>query len=210
MLQPCSTIERMSSSLIASPRRRGKNKLPAWRMPKDQATSTFVVTLDSSDAHTRKRLCSLYFTMFNLRRALQRDARELCRAYWTRKEERDTAGWKAVAEDLGLTRKGFEQLAREHAKRSSWAMEHVSMALVNHMADAVFENAARHLWSDKSGKRSGPLHITASPRFATIHGRARSHTTENRWETFRLYGTLQGHLDAYGHRQDLRFFVRTE
>jgi hypothetical protein len=168
-------------------------------MPEGQATSTFVVSLDTSDAHARKRLQSLYFTMFNLRRALQRDAQRLCRAYWARKEERDTLGWKAVAEDCGLTRQGFEQLARDHARNARWAQDHVSMALVCHMADAVFQDAARHLWSDNTGKRHGALHVTAPHQFVTIHGRARSHTTVNKWETFRLYGTLQGHLDAYGH-----------
>jgi ribosomal protein L37E len=104
-----------------------------------------------------------------------------------------------VAEDLGLNRNGFERLARAHALNSVWALDHVSMALVYHMADAVFEDATRHLWSDNSGKRHGALHVTPFHEFSTIHGRARSHTTENKWETFRLYGSLEGHLDAYGH-----------
>ena len=112
------TVWGVTSAFNASARQRGKNKRPAWRMPEGQATSTFVVSLDTSDAHARKRLQSLYFTMFNLRRALQRDAQRLCRAYWARKEERDTLGWKVVAEDLGLTRKGFEQLAGDHARTS--------------------------------------------------------------------------------------------
>ena len=168
-------------------------------MPEGQAVSTFVVSLDTSDAHARKRLQSLYFTMFNLRRALQRDAQRLCRTYWARKEERHALGWKFVAEELGLTRQGFEQLAREHARNSRWALDHVSMALVSHMAAAVFEDTVRHLWSDNAGKRHGALHVTAPHQFATIHGRARSHTSVNKWETFRLYGTLEGHFDAYGH-----------
>jgi hypothetical protein len=168
-------------------------------MPEGQAMSNFVVSLDTSDAHSRKRLQSLFFTMFNLRRALQRDAQRLCRDYWARKEDRDLLGWRAVAEDLGLTRNGFEQFARDHARNTGWAMDHVSMALVYHMAAAVFEDATRHLWSDNTGKRHGAPHVTAPHRFVTIHGRARSHTTVNKWETFRLYGTLEGHLDAYGH-----------
>src|SRR5665213_2101899 len=199
MSQRSCTIRGMTSTLKAEPRRRGKNKRPAWRMPEGQATSTFVVSLDTSDAHARQQLRSLYFTMFHLRRALQRDAQCLCRAYWARKEERDTLGWRAVAEDLGLTRNGFEERARKHARNSRWALNHVSMALVSHMADAVFVDAARHLWSDNAGKRHGALRVTAPHRFATIHGRAKSHTTVNKWETFRLYGTLEGHLDAYGH-----------
>lgn len=168
-------------------------------MPKDQATSTLVLSLDTSDPHARARLETLYFTMFNLRRALQRDAQRLCRQYWARKEDRDDKGWKFVAEDLGLNRKGFERLARDHARHARWATEHVSMQLVYAMADGVFENVVRHLWSNASGKRHGPLRITPLHEFSTIHGRARSHTTANKWETFRLYGTLEGHLDAHGH-----------
>ena len=90
----------------------------------------------------------------------------------------ETLGWKAVAEDLGLTRNGFERLARAHALNSAWAMDHVSMALVYHMAAAVFEDAARHLWSDSSGKRHGALRVTSFYQFATIVGRARSHTAK--------------------------------
>jgi hypothetical protein len=168
-------------------------------MPGGQAMATIVLSLDTSDAHARRRLEVLYFTLFNIRRALQRDTQRLCSLYWSRKDERDELGWKFVADDLGLNRKGFEQLARGHALSSGWALDHVSQALVYHMADAVFEDAARHLWSDGSGKRHGPLNITAWHKFFTIHGRARSHTTENKWESFRLYGTLEGHLDAYGH-----------
>ncbi len=199
MSQRRETVLRVTSTANASPRTRGKNKTAAWHMPSSQATSTFVASLDTSDAHARKRLETCYFTMYNLRRALQRDAQRLCREYWARKEDRGTLGWKIVAEDLGLNRNGFERLARAHALNCGWASDHVSMALVYHMADAVFEDAARHLWSDASGHRSGPLRVRPLHQFATIHGRARSHTTENKWETFRLYGTLEGHLDTYRH-----------
>ena len=199
MSQRSGILTGVTSTLNASPRSRGKNKNPAWRVPENQPTSTLVLSLDTSDPHARKRLETLYFTMFNVRRALQRDAQRRCRAYWLRKEDRDNLGWKAVAEDLGLNRNGFERLARGHVLNSVWAKNHVSMALVYHMADAVFTDAARHLWSDNSGKRRGALHVTPLRQFSTIHGRARSHTTENKWETFRLYGTLEGHLDAYGH-----------
>jgi hypothetical protein len=188
----------VTSLASASPRTRGKNKTPAWRTPEGQDASTLVLNLDTSDAHSRKRLETLYFTVFNLRRALQHDAQRLCREYWSRMSNRDTLGWKAVADDLGLSRNGFEKLACQHALDSGWATDHVSMALVSHMADAVFEDAGRHLWSDVSGHRAGALHVTPLHKFATIHGRARSHTTKNKWETFRLYGTLEGHLDVYG------------
>lgn len=198
MSRSSGTVNDVTALATTSPRTRGKNKQAAWRVG-DQPMATIVLNLDTSDPYAHRRLEGLYFTMFNLRRALQRDTQRLCREYWSRKTERDAFGWKFVAEDLGLNRKGFEALAREHAKASGWAMDHVSAALIYHMADAVFEDVARHLWSDKCGKRHGALHVTALYQFATIHGRARSHTTANKWETFRLYGTLEGHLDAYGH-----------
>ncbi|HEY5119973.1 MAG TPA: hypothetical protein VII84_00175, partial [Acidimicrobiales bacterium] len=189
----------MSATATYSPRTRGKNKQTAWRMPAGQPMATIVLNLDTSDAHTRRRLEVLHFTMFNLRRALQRDAQRLCREYWARKAERDVLGWKLVAEDLGLNRRGFEALARERATASGWAMDHVSAALTYHMSNAVFEDVVRHLWSDNSGRRHGALRVTAASKFTTVHGHARSHTRANKWETFRLYGTLEGHLDAYGH-----------
>lgn len=194
---PCAdTVKEVSTTPTKT---RGPNKTKPWRMPAGQAMATIVLSLDSSDAHARRRLETLYFTIFNIRRALQRDAQRLCREYWERKSDRDEFGWKVVAGDLGLTRRGFEQLARGHALAAGWAMDHVSAALVYHMADAVFEDAARHLWSDASGKRHGPLKITKFHEFFTIFGRARSHTTDNKWESFRVYGALQGHLGAYGH-----------
>ena len=170
-----------------------------WRRPPDQATTTLVLNLDTTAPGVAGRLGNLYFTMFNLRRALQRDAQSLAKQYWGAKDERDALGWKAVAERLGISRSKFEARARRHFQSAGWASEHVSAALVSHMADGVFENLTRHLWSDASGKRHGPLHVTPYHEFATITGRARSHTTANKWETFRLYGSLQGHLDAYRH-----------
>ena len=42
--------------------------------------------------------------------------------------------------------------------------------------------------------------------FRRLPGRARSHTTANKWETFRLHGTLAGHRAAYTDRE--RRFVQ--
>ena len=191
----------MSNSAAPACHTRGKTKSPMgnWRRPPDQATTTLVLNLDTTAPGVAGRLGNLYFTMFNLRRALQRDAQSLAKQYWGAKDERDALGWKAVAERLGISRSKFEARARRHFQSAGWASEHVSAALVSHMADGVFENLTRHLWSDASGKRHGPLHVTPYHEFATITGRARSHTTANKWETFRLYGSLQGHLDAYRH-----------
>jgi hypothetical protein len=191
----------VSNSAAPACHTRGTTKSPTgnWRRPPDQATTTLVLNLDTTSPGVAGRLENLYFTMFNLRRALQRDAQSLAKQYWAAKEERDSLGWKVVAERLGISRSGFADRARRHFQCAGWASDHVSAALVQHMSDGVFENLTRHLWSDASGKRQGALHVTPYHQFATITGRARSHTTANKWETFRLYGSLQGHLDAYRH-----------
>jgi hypothetical protein len=62
----------VTSPTIAIPHTRGKNKQAAWRMPEGQPMATIVLSLDTCDPHARKRLEALYFTMFNLRGALQR------------------------------------------------------------------------------------------------------------------------------------------
>ncbi|MET8957872.1 transposase, partial [Streptomyces sp. NPDC004533] len=59
---------------------------------------------------------------------------------------------------------------------------------------------SRHLFPDSSGRRHGRPHVGRWWDYTRIPGRARSHTTSRKWETFRLHGTLAGHLDAYRHR----------
>ena len=68
-----------------------------------------------------------------------------------------------------------------------------------HLAGEVWETVERHLFGDGNGRRSGVPRVTGYWDFRHIAGRARSHTTEHKWETFRLFGTLQGHLDAHRH-----------
>ncbi len=68
------------------------------------------------------------------------------------------------------------------------------------MADEVWETVDRHLFADRSGRRHGPPRIGSWWEFRRIPGRARSRTkTTSTWETYRLVGTLGGHLDAYRH-----------
>ncbi len=152
----------MSNSAAPACHTRGTTKSPTgnWRRPPDQATTTLVLNLDTTSPGVAGRLENLYFTMFNLRRALQRDAQSLAKQYWAAKEERDSLGWKVVAERLGISRSGFADRARRHFQCAGWASDHVSAALVQHMSDGVFENLTRHLWSDASGKRQGALHVT--------------------------------------------------
>lgn len=57
----------------------------------------------------------------------------------------------------------------------------------------------RHLFVDASGRRHGPPRIGSWWEFTRIPGRARSHTKTTTWETYRLVGTLDGHLAAYRH-----------
>ena len=76
---------------------------------------------------------------------------------------------------------------------------HLTKATGLHIADRVWEGADRFLFPDKSGRRLGKPHPGKWTGFTTVPGRARSHTKAvPTWETCRLAGTLQGHLDAHG------------
>jgi hypothetical protein len=134
----------------------------------------------------------------DVRRALQRDARDAVDTYWAGAVRRE-ADAKAWRRELGLTREGMERRAYRHLERAGWFGHHVSKALVMHQADEVFEAVARHLFADASGRRHGRPKTGTWWDHTRIPGRARSHTTERKWETFRLHGTLDGHLDAYRH-----------
>ena len=73
-----------------------------------------------------------------------------------------------------------------------------------HLADRVWTAVERHVSADSSGRRHGRPKVGRWHDFARIPGRARSHTRERKWETFRLHGTLSGRRDAY--RYNGRFF----
>src|SRR5262249_27916100 len=70
-------------------------------------------------------------------------------------------------------------------------------ALAMHLADAVWTATERHLFRDASGRRHGLPHVGRWADFWRLPGRARSHTKPNKWETFRLVGTLAGHRAEY-------------
>jgi hypothetical protein len=66
----------------------------------------------------------------------------------------------------------------------------------------VWQTVDRHLFTDASGRRHGRPRIGSWWEFTRIPGRARSHTKATPvWETWRLVGTLDGHLQAYRHVQ---------
>ena len=192
---------RIDTTTVASddvaPRRRGKSKAPNFKY--DGPVSVIRLELDVSDPMVRRRMERHWGAVFGLRRALQRDAADRCRAYWAAHHERD-ADAKALRERLGLSRTGIEVAAKRHIETSGWMRDHLTKAIGLHVADEVWESIDRHLFADGSGRRHGPPRIGSWWKFARIPGRARSHTKATPvWETYRLVGTLDGHLAAYRH-----------
>lgn len=182
---------------LAVPRHRGKSK--ATNFSYKGPVSVIPLELDVSDEGLRQRLERQCQAVFRLRRALQRDARDRCRAYWAARHER-AADPKALRERLGLTRTGMEAAAKQHIEASEWMRDHLTKAAGLHVADEVWETIDRHLFADQSGRRHGPPRIGSWWNFTRIPGRARSHTkAKPTWETWRLTGSLDGHLAAYRH-----------
>ena len=137
----------------------------------------------------RRRVEKLFSACFQVRRAVQSDARHRVDAYWAAAHERAT-GPAAVRQRLGLSKKGLEQAAQAHLDAAPHLLRWCSKALGLHLADTVWEPTRRHLWPDKADKRFGKPKVTSWWEFRRIPGRARSHTTPKKWETFRLHGTL--------------------
>jgi hypothetical protein len=105
--------------------------------------SVIRLELDVSDARVRQRLERQWTARFRLRRALQRDAADRCRAYWAAHHERG-ADPKGLRERLGLSRKGIEAAAKRHIEASGWMRDHLTKALGQHTADEVWETVDRH------------------------------------------------------------------
>ena len=180
-------------------RTRGPNKQTPWSRSADDGVSVLRLALDVSDPLQRARVEAMFEDAYTLRRALQRNARDACRAYWAATHERDRNP-AAVRDRLGLSRTALEHLAYDHLDAAPHLRRGVTKALAMHLADSVWSSVERHLFRDASGHRQGLLHIGRWYDFSRVPGRARSHTKEHKWETFRLHGTLQGHRAAYTHR----------
>ena len=179
-------------------RTRGKTKAGKnWRRSPEDGLSVICLELDASDGVVRRFLQRHFRCAFELRRALQRDGRSRARTYWESRRERQRTSPAKVRERLGLSQTGFEQLAKEHLEGSTRLSAHLTKAFALHMADSVWEPVKRNLFNDSSGHRGGIPGVGRYYEFTRIPGRARSHTTPRKWETYRLHGTLQGHLDAY-------------
>jgi hypothetical protein len=194
---PTDTATPISGDVV--PRRRGKSKAPNFSY--EGPVSVIRLELDVSDVRVRRRVERQWAAVFRLRRALQRDAAARCRAYRAAHRER-IADPKRLRERLGLSRKGIEAAAKAHIEASGWMRNHLTKAIGLHMADEVWQTVDRHLFADSSGRRHGPPRIGSWWDFTRIPGRARSHTKASPvWETYRLVGSLDGHLAAYRHPQ---------
>lgn len=177
-------------------RTRGPNKQAPWSRNPDDPVSVLRLALDVSDPLQRAQIEHMFDDAYSIRRALQRDARDACRAYWAAPHER-TADPKATRERLRLSRVALEHAAYAHLDAAPHLRRGVTKALAMHLADEVWNTAERHLFRDAGGSRSGAPRIGRWYDFTRLPGRARSHTTERKWETFRLHGTLAGHRAAY-------------
>ena len=194
---PTDTTAAIGGDVVA--RRRGKSKAPNFTY--DGPVSVIRLELDVADEWLRRRVERQWAAVFRLRRALQRDAAARCRAYWAAQRERGRDR-KALRTRLGLSRKGIESAAKAHIEASGWMRDHLTKAVGLHVADEVWQTVDRHLFADASGRRHGPPRIGSWWDFSRIPGRARSHTKGTLvWETWRLVGTLDGHLQAYRHPQ---------
>jgi hypothetical protein len=136
---------------------------------------------------------------YTIRRAIQRDARDRARAYWAATHERAREP-AAVRDRLGLSRTALEHAAYAHLDAAPHLRPFVTKALAMHLADGVWTATERHLFADARGRRHGMPRVGRWYDFTRLPGRARSHTTANKWETFRLCGTLAGHRAAYTDR----------
>lgn len=181
-------------------RTRGPNKQTPWSRNADDGVSVLRLALDTSDPLQRSQLEAMFEGAYTVTRALQRGVRDACRAYRAASHER-AAGPAAVRERLGLTRTALEHRAYAHLDAAPHLRRFVTKALSMHLADAVWTSAERHLFADASGKRHGMPRIGRWFDFTRLPGRARSHTKANKWETFRLHGSLTGHRAAYTDRE---------
>jgi hypothetical protein len=185
-------------------RTRGPNKQPAWSRRPEHGVSVLRLAVVTTDPVQRGLLESMFSTGYSIRRAVQSDARRRARAYRAALHERarDPA---AVRERLGLTRVALEHAAYAHLDGAPHLRRFATKALAMHLADGVWTATERHLFRDASGKTFGMPRIGRWLEFTRLPGRARSHKTPRKWETFRLHGTLAGHRAAYT-GSDGRFF----
>jgi hypothetical protein len=180
-------------------RTRGPNQGTPWSRSLADDVSVLRLPLDMHDPRVRDRVEAMFWTGYQIRRAIQRQARSACVAYQAATHERSSDP-AAVRKRLRLSRSDLEHAAYGHLDAAPHLRRDITKALAMHLADGVWRSVERHLFSDRSGKRQGLLHIGRWHEMNRLPGRARSHTTERKWETFRLHGSLAGHRAAYTDR----------
>jgi hypothetical protein len=164
--------------------------------PHDDGISVLRLALDTHDPVHRGRIEAMFGAAYQIRRAVQRDARHRTGAYWAATHER-SRNPSAVRERLGLTRTALEHAAYAHLDGAPHLRRFATKALAMHLADGVWAATERHLFRDAAGGRHGMPRVGRWFDFTRLPGRARSHTTDKKWETFRLHGSLAGHRAAY-------------
>lgn len=177
-------------------RTRGPNQQTPWVRRPEDGLSVLRLPLDTHDPVQRARVEAMFRDGYSVRRAVQRDARDRARAYWAATDER-ARDPSAVRERVGLSRTALEHAAYGHLDGAPHLRRFVTKALAMHLADAVWTAMERHLYADARGRRHGMPRVGRWFDFVRLPGRARSHTRPNKWETFRLHGTLAGHRAAY-------------
>jgi hypothetical protein len=184
------------SMVVSSGKKRGPNQQAPWQRRPEDGVSVLRLALDAHDPVQRGRVEAMFRDAYAVRRALQRDAGDRARAYGAARHERarDPA---AVHERLGLSRTALEHRAYAHLDEAPHLRRFVTKALAMHLADSVWTATERHLFADARGRRHGRPRVGRWFDFRRLPGRARSHTTANKWETFRLHGSLAGHRAAY-------------
>lgn len=190
----------VAAAATPSKKVRGKNKNPSHRRDPD-APKAVIELVPVADARIEHELAALFQVGHSLETALIRDVQVRCKRFWADEEGRKNQPWRELAAKHKLSQKHLEQTIWAHLDRASWMKAHVSKALAMYLAGRVWASTERHLFGDETGKRSGPLRIKPFHEFTSIPGGARSPNpaTPNKWETFKLAGTLQGHLDTYKH-----------
>jgi len=162
----------------------------------EDGLSVLRLALDTHDPVQRARIEAMFDCAFQIRRAVQRSARARAYAYWAAARER-AANPAATRDRLGLSRNALAAAAYAHLDAAPHLRRYVTKALSMHIAASVWTATERHLFADASGRRTGMPKVGRWYDFTRLPGRARSHTKANKWETFRLHGTLAGHRAAY-------------
>jgi hypothetical protein len=185
--------------VLSEKRTRGPNKQVPWARRPEDGVSVLRLALDTSDPVQRARIEAMFRAAYAVRRAVQRDARDRACAYWAAPHER-ARDPIAVRDRLGLSRTALERAAYAHVDAAPHLRRFVTKALAMHLADGVWTATERNLFADARGQRYGMPRVGRWHDFTRLPGRARSHTTANKWETSRLCGTLAGHRAAYSDR----------